>query len=36
LGIPYVALVLTGTYLAFLALTALPQLLALTRAPENA
>ena len=36
LGIPYVVLVLTGTYLAFLALTALPQLLALTRAPENA
>ena len=36
LGVPYVVLVLTGTYLAFLALTALPQLLALTRTPENA
>ena len=35
-GLPFLLLVLTGTYLAFLALTALPQLLALTRAPETA
>lgn len=34
-GLPYVVLVGTGTYLAFLALTALPQLLALTRAPAK-